>query len=84
MESYQLNQMAAVHSVITRERGTGWEALQQETISCEEKKYKEFFNEYYLPVLLKYRWHQFHMMILGKRHTENDIQRIQCGELHSL
>ena len=46
--------------------------------------YKEFFNDYYLPALLKYRWHRFHMTILGKRHTGNDRQRIQRGEFHSL
>ena len=38
--------------------------------------YKDFFNDYYLPALLKYRWHRFHMTILGKRHTGNDRQRI--------
>ena len=47
-------------------------------------KYKQFFNQYYLPALLKYPWYWFHMMILGKRHTGNDRQRIECGELHSL
>ena len=50
----------------------------------KKTKYKEFFNEFYLPALLKYRWHRFHMMILGKRHTGNDRQRIQRGEFHSL
>ena len=39
-------------------------------------KCNEFFNQYYLPALLKYRWHGFHEMILGKRHTGNDRQRI--------
>ena len=47
----------------------------------KKTKYKEFFNDYYLPALLKYRWHRFHMMILGKRHTGNDRQRIEHGEL---
>ena len=50
----------------------------------KKTKYKEFFNEYYMPALLKYRWHRFHMMILSKRHTGNDRQRIEYGEVHSL
>ena len=29
----------------------------------KKTKYKEFFNEFYLPALLKYRWHRFHMML---------------------
>ena len=29
-------------------------------------KYNKFFNLYYLPALLKYCLHRFHMMILGK------------------
>ena len=39
-------------------------------------RYKEFFNDFYLPCLLKYRWHRFHMTILGKRHTGNNRQMI--------
>ena len=31
-------------------------------------KYKEFFNDFNLPALLKYRWYRFYMTILGKRH----------------
>ena len=29
-------------------------------------KYKVFFNDFYLPALVKYCWHRFRMMILGK------------------
>ena len=47
-------------------------------------KYKEFFNNFYLPALLKYRWHRFHMVILGKRHTGKDRQLIEPGEFHTI
>ena len=51
----------------------------------KRNKYKDdFFNNFYLASQLKYRWHRLHMMILGKRHTGNDRQRIECGEVHSL
>ena len=51
---------------------------------AKRTKYKEFFNKHYLPALLKYCWHRFHMMILGKQQTGNDRQIIQYGEVHTL
>ena len=47
-------------------------------------KYKGFLNDFYLPALLKYRWHRFHMIILGKQHTGNNRQLINPGEFHSI
>ena len=35
-------------------------------IVLNRTKYEEFFNKFYLPVLLEYRRHWFRMMILGK------------------
>ena len=46
--------------------------------------YQVFFDDFYLPALLKYRWHRFHMIILGKQHTGNDRQLIKPGEFHTI
>ena len=48
---------------------------QKRQLFVKGTKYKEFFNNFYLPALLKYHWHRFYMMILGKRHTGKTTDR---------
>ena len=52
-----------------------WKLYKKRQLVLKRTKYKEFFNEFYLPSLLKYCWHRFHMMIVGKRHTGKTTER---------